>query len=145
MYGLIGIALCVLCGVMIRVQGISALLWTPIGFVIGLFVTSQIILPLLLGIPRAVKFVHRGEMRPAVLGRIIITPVLWLILLPVVLIGAGFFWPSAAERLYNNLALNLSTNLGALAIILSPLSRKIRLDFNADFGKNYGGFYRTPR
>jgi hypothetical protein len=36
MYAIIGIVFCLLLGVMIKAQGIGALLWFPLGFVIGL-------------------------------------------------------------------------------------------------------------
>jgi len=144
MYALIGWAFSLLSGVMLVYQGISALLWTPLGGVIALYATAQIVLPLLLGIPRAIKFVRKGEMRPAVFGRIILAPISWLVILFIVSFGIGFCWPSAADYLYNNLAFNMGLNLGMLAIILSPISRQARSDFNADFDKAYGGFYQSP-
>ena len=44
-----------LLGVMIKAHGVAALLWVPVGFVFGLFVTAQMVLPLLLGLPRAIR------------------------------------------------------------------------------------------
>ena len=138
---IIGLAFCLLLGVMIRAQGIAALLWVPIGFGFGLFSTAQMVLPLMLGLPRAIRLVSKRQMRAAVFGSIILTPLIWLVLLAVGGFLTGWFWPSAADYIYNNAALNLSANLGMIAIILSPLSKKCRDDFRADFDKSYHRFY----
>jgi hypothetical protein len=141
MYTIIGILFCLLLGVMIRAQGILALLWVPLGFVFGLFATAQIVLPILMGLPRAIGLVAKGQMRAAVFGRIVVGPIIWLVGLFVVLFVFGFLWPSAAESLYNNVALNLALWLGTLAIFLSPLSKKARSDFREDFANAYGRYY----
>ena len=126
MYTIIGILFCLLLGVMIRAQGILALLWVPLGFVFGLFATAQIVLPILMGLPRAIGLVAKGQMRAAVFGRIVVGPIIWLVGLFVVLFVFGFLWPSAAESLYNNVALNLALWLGTLGIFLSPLSLRLQ-------------------
>jgi hypothetical protein len=141
MYTIIGMLFCLLLGVMIRARGIRALLWVPLGFVFGIFATAQIVLPILMGVPRAIRLVAKHQMRPAVFGRILVAPLIWLVGLFVVLFVFGFLWPSAAESLYNNVALNLALWLGTLAIFLSPLSKKSRSDFREDFDNNYGQYY----
>ena len=138
MKSITGLTFCLLLGISIAGQGWTALFWVPIGFAFGLYATAQIILPIILGLPRAIALVVKGQMRSAVFGAIILTPVIWLVSLA----AAGFFWPAAADYLYNNVALNLSANLGMIAIILSPLSRKCRSDFRQDFDKAYRRFYR---
>lgn len=94
---IIGLLFCVLLGVMVKAQGIIALLWFPLGFIIGLFVTAQIVLPIVLGLPRAFRLVSRGAMRSAVYLRLIVTPFVWLVLLFVIFFLVGLFWPSAAN------------------------------------------------
>jgi hypothetical protein len=141
MYTIIAILFCLLLGLMIRAQGITALLWLPLGFAFALFATAQIILPILMGLPRAIRLVAKREMRAAVIGRIVVTPLVWFVLLFVAGFAFGFLWPSAAESLYKNPALSLGCWLGVLAIVLSPLSKKGRADFREDFDKSYGRFY----
>lgn len=138
---IVGLAFCLVLGISIRVQGWTALLWVPAGFAFGLYATAQIVLPIILGLPRAISLVVKRQMRPAVFGAIILTPLIWFVLILTAAFLVGWFWPAAAEHLYNNLALNLSANLGIIAIILSPLSKESRLDFNQDFDKAYGRFY----
>ena len=141
MYTIIGILFCLLLGVMTGTQGIRALLWVPLGFVFGLFAAAQIVLPILMGLPRAIQLVAKGQMRAAVFGRILVAPIIWLVGLFVVMFVFGFLWPSAAGSLYNNAALNLALWLGTLAIFLSPLSKKARSDFREDFDNCYGRYY----
>jgi hypothetical protein len=132
---------CLAPGVMVKVQGWLALVWVPLGFAIGLFVTAQVVLPLLLGLPRAVRLVSRGEMRSGVYARLLITPVVWVVVLFVALFLVGFLWPSAAAWVAGNAALNVGTWIGIIGILLSPLSSKSRSDFRADFDRSYGQFY----
>jgi len=61
---LIGLAFCGLLGVSIALQGWTALLWFPIGFIVGLYVTAQIVLPIIMGLPRAIRLVAKKQMRP---------------------------------------------------------------------------------
>lgn len=144
MNAIIGLAFCVLLGISIKAYGVAGLLWFPLGFIFALFVTAQMLLPIILGLPRAIRLISRHEMRGAVIGRILLTPLIWVVLLFVVLFLIDFFWPSAAAFLYNNGALNLGAWAGTIAIILSPLSAKSRADFKADFDKSYQRFYAPP-
>ncbi|PYJ04722.1 MAG: hypothetical protein DME95_06730 [Verrucomicrobia bacterium] len=126
---------------MVKAQGWFALLWLPLGFVIGLFVTAQIALPILLGLPRAIHLVSSGEMRAAVYRRLVFTPVLWIVHLSVILFLVGFFWPSAAAWFETNGALSAGVWLGVVGILLSALSKRSRADFQADFDRSYRQFY----
>lgn len=141
MKAIIGLVLCMLLGVSIGHQGWTALFWVPVGFGLGLFTTAQIVLPLILGLPRAIRLVAKGQMRPAVFGAIILTPVIWVVILAAAGFLVGWSRPAAAEYLCSNMALNLSWNLGIIAIILSPLSKKCRSDSMQDFDKAYRRFY----
>src|SRR5437899_12285784 len=125
---------------MVKAQGWFALLWLPLGFVIGLFVTAQIALPILLGLPRAIHLVSSGEMRAAVYRRLLFTPVLWIVQLSVILFLVRFFWPSAAAWFETNGALSAGVWLGVVGILLSALSKKCSQDFQADFDQSYRSF-----
>jgi hypothetical protein len=141
MQAIIGVLFCLLLGIMVKAQGWLALLWFPLGFAIGLFVTAQMVLPIMLGLPRAIRLVSRGEMRSAVYARLLAKPVVWIVVLLVIPFLIGFFWPSVAAWVPDNAALNVGTWLGIVAILLSPLSKKSRDDFRADFDRSYGRFY----
>jgi hypothetical protein len=141
MQSVIGFLFCLLLGGMVMERGWLSLIWMPLGFAIGLFVTAQIALPLMLGLPHAIRLVSRREMRSTVYRRLLLTPVLWVVQLSVILFLLGFFWPSAAAWLAGNTALNVGLWLGIISILVSPLSRKSRADFRADFDSSYGQFY----
>ena len=126
---------------MVKAQGIIALLWFPLGFIIGLFVTAQIVLPIVLGLPRAIRLVSNGAMRPTVYLRLLVTPFVWLVLLSISFFLVGFFSASAAAWLDGNAPLNVGTWLGIFTILLSPLSKKSRSDFREDFDRSYARFY----
>jgi hypothetical protein len=134
----IGLALSGLLGLAFAHQGIAALLWTPLGFAFGLLSAGQMLLPLILGLPRAIRLVRKRQMRIGVFGRILVTPLIWCVGLFLV----GFLWPSVVEFLSRNTGFNLGMALGTIGIILSPLSAKCRRDFNADFDRAYSQFYR---
>lgn len=141
MQTVIALLLCLALGVMVKAQGWLALVWVPLGFALGLFVTAQIALPLMVGLPRAVRLVSRGQMRSGVYARLLITPLIWIVVLFVILFLVGFLWPSAAAWVAGNAALNVGTWVGMIGILLSPLSSKSRSDFRADFDRSYGQFY----
>jgi hypothetical protein len=128
-------------------QGWFAVLWVALGFVIGLFVTARIALPILLGLPRAMRLVMGGEMRAAVYRRLLFTPVLWIVQLAMIVFLVGFFWPSAAAWFQGNDELITGLRFGVIGILLSALSKTSRADFHANFDQSYAQFYvrRTSR
>jgi hypothetical protein len=138
---IIALLFCLVLGVTAMAQGWFAVLWVSLGFVIGLFVTARIALPILLGLPRAMRLVGSGEMRAAVYRRLLFTPVLWIVQLAVIVFLVGFFWPSAAAWFERHDALSTGLWLGVTGILLSALSPKSRADFHADFDQSYAQFY----
>jgi hypothetical protein len=138
---IIALLFCLVLGVTAMAEGWFALLWVSLGFVIGLFVTARIALPILLGLPRAMRLVASGEMRAAVYRRLLFTPVLWIVQLAMIVCLLGFFWPSAAAWLQSNDALITGLRFGVIGILLSALSKKSRADFQADFDQSYAQFY----
>lgn len=141
MQRIIALLFCLLLVLMVKAQGWFALLWLPLGFVVGLFVTARIALPILLGLPRAIHLVSGGEMRAAIFRRLLLTPVLWIVLLSVILFLVRFFRPSAVAWFQTNGALSGGVWLGVVGILLSALSPKSRADFHAGFDQSYRQFY----
>ena len=141
MQTIIALLFCLVLGVTAMAQGWFALIWVSLGFVIGLFVTARIALPILLGLPRAMRLVGSGEMRAAVYRRLLFTPVLWIVQLAMIVFLVGFFWPSAAAWFQSNDALISGLRLGVIGILLSALSKQSRADFHANFHQSYAQFY----
>jgi hypothetical protein len=138
---IIALLFCLLLGIMLKVQGFSALLWLPLGFVISLYATAQIALPLMLGMPHAIRLVAKRQMRAGVFFRLLVVPAIWAGVVFGGLFLLGYFWPSVATFIEANNALNVGSWLGIIAIMLSPLSRKSRSDFREDFNRSYSRFY----
>ncbi len=141
MQTIIALLFCLALVVMVQAQGWFALLWLSLGFLISLFVTARIALPILLGLPRAIHLVSSGEMRAAIYRRLLLTPVLWIVLLSVILFLVRFFRPSAAAWFETNGALSAGVWLGVVGVLLSALSKRSRADFQADFDQSYRKFY----
>ena len=142
MQTIIALLFCLVLGVTAMAQGWFVLLRVSLGFVIGLYVTARIALPIPLGLPRAMRLVGSGEMRAAVYRRLLFTPVLWIVQLAMIVFLVGFFWPSATEGFQSNDALIIGLRLGVIGILLSALSKTSRADFQeADFDQSYRKFY----
>jgi hypothetical protein len=127
---------CALTGVMIAGVGPWALIWVPLGYVFGLFSTAQVVLPIVMALPIAIKPVINKQMRPSALLYIFIVPAVWLLSLAAI----GYVFPGFAEYLDGNVALSAGGNLGMLAILITPFSKKGRHNFREDFEKSYARF-----
>lgn len=143
MYKITGFAFCLLEGVLIASYGWIALLWSPIGFIVGIFITSQIVLPLILGLPLAFSLVSKKQMRSKVFLALFRTPIIWVIQLLIIGFLLFWFWHSAIDWLYVNQTLNIGIAFGFIAILLSPISKKVRADFRVDFDKAWGKYYTS--
>jgi len=137
MYKLVGLAFCAVLGISVAMFGWTSLLWTPLGFIIGLFASANIILPILMGVPIATSYVTKKEMRSGVYFALVRAPLIWCIPFLVLAI----FFPSALHWITANQALCMGLLVGFVAILLSPLSSKGRQDFRSDFDKSYGRYY----
>ena len=126
---------------MVKAQGWFALLWAPLGFAVGLFVTARIALPILLGLPRAIQLVSSGrDGRGGISAScrssgsldcaVVCDPI------------PGQILPAVSSTWFeSNGALSAGVWFGVVGILLSALSQKSRADFNADFDQSYRQFY----
>ncbi|MEO6682667.1 MAG: hypothetical protein ABIN48_07550 [Ginsengibacter sp.] len=137
MYKIGSLLFIILLGWLTAQYGWIALLWVPIGFIIGILTSSNIILPLLLGFPLATSLIAKKQMRAGVFLVLMRSPIFWLVFLFLV----GFFFPSVFEWIWNNKPLNIAVEFGFALILLSPLSKEVRTDFRTDFDKTSGKYY----
>src|SRR5262245_42887394 len=86
MNAIVNLAFCV----SINPPSIVALLWFCAGFALAVFLTAQMLVPVIVRLPRAVRLLSRGEMRGTVFGSILLTLLIWFAQLFVVLILIGF-------------------------------------------------------
>lgn len=137
MYKLIAILFCFIQGLMVHLFGWIALLWTPLGFIVGLFSSANIILPILMGFPLAIKNVSTKQMKPIVFLALLRTPLIWFFFF----FALGWFFPSIGIWMSHTQSFVIGSNIGFFAILLSPFSKKAREDFRSDFDKSYGKYY----
>lgn len=130
---------CLLEGILIAKFGWTALLWSPLGFVVGLFASANIVLPILMGVPMAISHTSKNEMRPRVFLALVRTPLIWT----TAIFLFAWFLPSATNWIIKNETFTIGLICGAVAIILSPLSKKSRIDFRTDFNKSYSSYYTS--
>jgi hypothetical protein len=121
---IIALLFCLALDAMVKAQGWFALVWVSLDFLVELFVTARIALPILLGLPRGIRLVGREEMRAAVFRRLLFTPVLWIVQLAAIVFLVEFFWPSAAAWFERHDALSTGLWLGVL-VSCCPGSRQI--------------------
>ena len=141
---IIALAFCLLLGVSFGYEGWKAIIWVPAGFLVGLFGSAQILLPLILGLPRAVRFVANGRIRAAVFLPVLCKPLGFGFLLFAMAFLTGFFFPHFADFMSQIRCFDYALDLGVLAICLSALSRKGRNDFWADFETTFKPYYIQP-
>lgn len=137
MYKIGGIIFCFVTGILIANFGWMCLLWSPLGFFIGLIISAQVFLPIIMGVPFATWLILKGQMRVTAYFKLLVAPIFWLVILFVI----GWFFPNAASWVFNNTPLNIAANMGTLLILLSPFSTKTRQDFFSDFNKSYSNYY----
>ncbi len=139
MYSIIGLLFCILEGFLISRYGWKALIWSPIGFLIGLFASANIALPVLMGVPKATSLVSQKEMKPKVFLAMLIAPFSWL----AAIILFRLIFPTAFGWVINNETMLIGIIFGFIVILFSPFSKKAREDFRSDFDKSYGRFYTS--
>jgi hypothetical protein len=107
-----------------------------VGFVLGLFIYAQLVLPLLYGLPRAIWHVARGELQFRAIPAQFIAPLIWFCLLFIVGFLMGFFAPSLIQHTLGNAALNYGMQAGLVLLLLNFFSKSGRQDMNIDFMKS---------
>ena len=102
MYSIIGVLFCILEGVLVVKFGWTALLWSPIGFIIGLFISANIVLPIFMGVPMAMSHVSKKEMKSGVYLALFRAPIIWTVLI--------FLFAYFLERGDKRIAINPTIN-----------------------------------
>ena len=113
-----------------------SIVYLALGFTIGIFLYSQMLLPLIYGMPRSLYLFFNGELRFMGVVSQIITPVFWFVFLFV--LGFLFEWliPSLNRFLTTNAAFGLGNLLAIGALLLNFFTSKGRADMREDFLKS---------
>ena len=112
----------------------SSILLFPIGFLLGVWYTAMLVLPLFYGIPRALAGYFRRQLRFKAVTAYLAAPALWTVFFVVIFFLMAYFWESGFNYLCYSGGFNWGQTLGSLLLILNTLfNRKSRVDMRADF------------
>lgn len=125
------------CGVLVAATGWLALIWYPLGAIGSLFVFSNVLLPLLVGIPFALRFDKAQLAMSGLLATVVFRGLFAIAFWAAAFWGVFFTWPKLLADLLNNTALLAGIFVGFFVILISPLSAKVRADFMEDFLRNF--------
>ena len=144
MNAFIAVAFMLALGSLFKVQGWTAILWMPLGLAVSLFAVSNILLLPLMGFPMARNLKRMGIARPG-LERAIFTLVAALSLFVIAVIGvATWIWPTWVRMGLHNPSLLVGAGIGAIGVLMSPLSAKAKADFALDFFKRFSKYIILP-
>jgi len=102
-----------------------------VGFIVGLFLYSQIIFPILYFFPKSLILTIRGELKPIAILRCFLSPIIYFAIFFLI----GFFFPSIINNEYVlSPALALGSNLSIVALLYNGfLTKKGRQDLDDDY------------
>ena len=118
------------------------ILFFVVGLVTGVFVYSQMLLPIIYGVPVATYMVLKGKLKPMGILMQFVTPIIWIVGLIIIGIVLAYVWPSLGSFFSNNAAFNAGTFFGLLILMYNLFTKSgratIRQDFNSTTVARYG-------
>lgn len=105
-----------------------------LGFCLGLWYLSMLLLPLFYGIPRALVGFFRGKVSFKGVLAWLIAPVIWTAFFLVVFLAFAFFWNRGFEYLRTDGGFNVGQVLGTFMLMVNALfNKKTRADMSQEF------------
>lgn len=105
-----------------------------LGFVLGIFWFSVIVLPIFYGFPRALIWAGRGWLKWRASFTYLVVPIVWTATLFVVAYIIDYFFPDAAEFLMKSAPFGWGQTAGILlSLVRAIFSRSTRADMSIDF------------
>lgn len=105
-----------------------------LGFLLGLWYATMILLPLFYGIPKALVGYFRRRIALKVVFAFLVAPLLWTALFFTAFLGLAFLWNSAFEYLLGSRGFDLGLVVGIFALVVNALfSKKSRADMKSEF------------
>lgn len=104
-----------------------------IGFVIGLYVNSQLFLPLIYGLPKSMWYFFKGEVKFMAIIAQFITPLIWVVGFFILGFVFELISPEIINFLFDKSAFGAGLNLSLLAILVNFFFVSGRASMKADF------------
>jgi hypothetical protein len=104
------------------------------GFLIGLWYTSMLVLPLFYGLPKAILGYFRRELLLTAVVPYIVAPVAWTLFFTLVVFSMAIFWERGFRFILESGSFNAGQALGSAFLVAKViLSRKTRAGLKAEF------------
>ena len=104
------------------------------GFLLGLWFTAMLVLPLFYGVPKALCACFRNELPFRAVLAYLIAPVVWTVFFTAILAGVRSFWRVGFDYLQESGGFNCGDSLGSLALIANALlSRRAQANMKIEF------------
>jgi hypothetical protein len=116
------------------------------GFLLGLWYTTILVLPLFYGVPKALIGYFRKALYFKATLAYLVAPLLWTVFFFVVFLGLAFLWNSAFEYIRTSTGFNLGQTLGTILLVVNALfNKKARTDMKKAFDVFVFPYTRTGR
>jgi hypothetical protein len=127
---------------------LGAVLFITIFFIsdfIGVFINSQIILPIIYNLPRSIYHYLRGELRFVAIPLHFIAPIIWSVGLIILGFLLQLVAPSILHFLTTNLAVTLGQIMALVVVFLSVVTTSGLKDLRDDYEeKVLGPYHKIP-
>lgn len=121
---------------------ILSIFYLLLGFVIGLFVYAQMLLPLIYGAPKSLFLFAKGKVRFMAIISQLITPIVWFVGLFIFGFIFERIYPPLNKFITSNPAFGFGSILSIGALVLNFLSSKGRQDMYNDYMETTYSRYR---
>jgi len=124
-------------GVPIRRQTMTfviELLLFVTGFLLGLWYTAMLVLPLFYGVPKSLFAWFRQELQFRAVLAYLVAPFFWIVFFTAILAGMRSFWRTGFYYLRESGGFNFGDALGSLTLIANALlSKKAKANMKIEF------------
>jgi hypothetical protein len=105
-----------------------------IGFLIGLWYTAMLVLPLFYGLPKAILGYFRKELLLRAIVSYLVAPMAWILFVTLALFIMAIFWERGFRFILESGSFNAGQALGSIFLVTKIiLSRRTRAGLQAEF------------
>ncbi len=104
------------------------------GFLVGLWYTAMLVLPIFYGVPKALFAWFRKELHFRAVLAYLIAPFFWMVFFTAILAGMRSFWRTGFNCLQESGGFNFGDVLGSLTLIANALlSKQAKANMKIEF------------
>lgn len=124
---------------------IASIISFVLGFIIGLFLYAQILLPLIYSLPLSIYYFFKGEVRISAIFFQFVPLIIWSVIITVLGLILIYFFPSINDFLVNDPSFLLGQLVSIIALLINFLRPSGRLDMKSDYMQStYSHFKVNP-